>query len=79
MCFFFKCAFFLPTSVLTKLERLRLISRRENFFTASPWLTRVMEKEIIWEVNSGLVRFLPFGVCLLCLGRRSPVGSDESR
>ena len=69
-CHFFKCAFFMPLWVLAMLERRGWIPRRDNFFEVAPWLNRVMAAEIVWEATSGLARWMPFGVSLLCLGRR---------
>jgi SAM-dependent methyltransferase len=69
-CHFFKCAFFPPLWVLAKLERAGLLPKRDNFFAVPPWLNRTMERQIVWEERAGLARHLPFGVSLLCLGRR---------
>ena len=70
-CRFFKCAFFLPLLALARLERRGWIPRRDNFFTIPDWLNRLLAAEILWEDRSGLGRLLPFGVSLLCLGRRA--------
>jgi SAM-dependent methyltransferase len=70
-CRFFKCAFFPPLLVLAILERLGWIPRRDNFFAVPDWLNRLFAAQILWEDRSGLGRLLPFGVSLLCLGRRA--------
>lgn len=69
-CHFFKCAFFPPLWVLAKLEQAGLVRRRDNFFSLPKWLNRVMEAEIVWEHGWGLAGWIPFGVSLLCFGRR---------
>lgn len=69
-CHFFKCAFFPALWLLAKLERLRLIPRRDNFFSVPKWLNTAMESLIVWENSSGFARCVPFGVSLLCVGRR---------
>jgi len=69
-CHFFKCIFFPPLWVLAKLERLRLVPRRDNFFSVPEWLNTAMESVIVWENSSGFARRVPFGVSLLCVGRR---------
>ena len=69
-CHFFKCAFFLPLWVLAKLEGLGLTPRRDNFFSVPKWMNRAMESLIVWEDSSGLARHVPFGVSILCVGRR---------
>ncbi len=70
VCQFFKCAFFIPLWVLAKLERAGVISERDNFFTMPDWVNRMLETEITWEMRSGLARHVPFGVSLICIGRR---------
>lgn len=70
-CHFFRCAFFLPLWVLAQLERRRRITPRDNLYALPAWVNRVMETQILWEYRSGLARRLPFGVSLLCVGRRS--------
>ena len=67
---FFKCAFFVPLWLMARAERLRVLPRRDNFFSLPAWLNRWLEREIVWEHESGLARRLPFGVSLLCAGRR---------
>ncbi len=69
-CNFFKCAFYLPLRILAALERVGVLPRRDNFFSPPAWLNRLLEAEIVWEDGSGLARHLPFGVALLCVGRR---------
>jgi hypothetical protein len=34
------------------------------------WLNRVLAREIVLEERSGLTRWMPFGVSLLCVGQR---------
>jgi SAM-dependent methyltransferase len=70
-CQFFKCAFFPPLLVLAALERRGLIPRRDNFFGVPDWLNRLMTAEIVWEDRLNLGRVVPFGVSLLCTGRRA--------
>ena len=50
--------------------RVGVLPRRDNFFSPPAWLNRLLEAEIVWEDGSGLARHLPFGVALLCVGRR---------
>jgi SAM-dependent methyltransferase len=73
-CRFFKCAFFPALLLLAKLERLLAPVRqpRDNFYTVPGWLNRVLSGEIVLEERTGLTRWLPFGVSLLCVGHRSP-------
>lgn len=71
-CRFFKCAFFPPLLLLAVLERRGWIPRRDNFFTVPDWLNRLLAAAILWEDRAGLGRVLPFGVSLLCVGRRGP-------
>ncbi len=70
-CRFFKCAFFPPLLLLAVLERLGWIPRRDNFFAVPAWLNRLLTTQIVWEDRAGLGRLLPFGVSLLCAGRRA--------
>lgn len=72
-CEFLKCAFFVPLWLLATFERVGLLPARDSFFSAPAWLNRAMEAEIVWEERSGLTRWFPFGVSLLCFGRRPPV------
>lgn len=71
-CRFFKCAFFPPLLVLAKLERViaSLAEPRDNFYTVPSWLNRMLSREIVLEERSGITRWMPFGVSLLCVGRR---------
>ncbi|HTI53326.1 MAG TPA: class I SAM-dependent methyltransferase [Verrucomicrobiae bacterium] len=71
-CRFFKCAFFPPLLLLAKLERMMasLAEPRDNFYALPGWLNRVLAREIVLEERSGLTRWMPFGVSLLCVGRR---------
>lgn len=71
-CRFFKCAFFPPLLLLAKLERLMasVAPPRDSFYTVPPWLNRMLSREIVLEEQSGLTRWMPFGVSLLCVGRR---------
>lgn len=71
-CRFFKCAFFPPLLLLAKLERMiaSLAAPRDNFYAVPAWLNRVLSREIVLEDRSGLTRWMPFGVSLLCVGRR---------
>ena len=71
VCRFFKCAFFPPLLALAALERRGWIPRRDNFFPVPDWLNRVFTAQIVWEDRLGLGRVLPFGVSLLCAGRRA--------
>lgn len=68
-CRFFKCLFFLPLLAVAGLERIGF-PPRDNFYAVPGWLNRLMAGEIRWEERSGLTRLLPFGVSLLCVGRR---------
>lgn len=70
-CRFFKCAFFPPLLLLALLERRGWIPRRDNFFAVPGWLNRALTAQILWEDRAGLGRLLPFGVSLLCAGRRA--------
>ena len=69
---FFKCAFFPPLWVLAKAEAMLagMVSPRDNFYSVSPWLNRLLWAEIVWEDRLKLTRFMPFGVSLLCVGSR---------
>jgi hypothetical protein len=69
-CRFFKCAFFPPLQA--KLERVMasLAEPRDNFYAVPAWLNRLLSREIVLEERSGLIRWMPFGVSLLCVGRR---------
>ena len=71
-CRFIKCAFFLPLLGLAVIERSipRLVRGRDNFYSVPGWLNVLMTSEILWEDRSGINRWLPFGVSLLCVGRR---------
>jgi SAM-dependent methyltransferase len=69
-CRFFKCMFFFPLWAVVKMERWAILPARDNFYEIPRWLNRVMEREIVWEERLGLTRLLPFGVSLLCVGRR---------
>jgi len=71
-CRFFKCAFYLPLWVLAKAERLlkSVVPPRDNFYSVPRWLNRLMEAEIVWEDRLGVTRLMPFGVSLICVGRR---------
>jgi SAM-dependent methyltransferase len=70
-CRFFKCAFFPPLLLLAALERRGWIPRRDNFFAVPGWLNRLFTAQIVWEDRAGLGGLLPFGVSLLCAGRRA--------
>jgi SAM-dependent methyltransferase len=69
-CSFFKCAYFVPLWLIAVAERVGLAPRRDNFFALPAWLNRLLHRAIVWEHASGLVRRLPFGVSLWCLGER---------
>lgn len=69
-CEYIKCAFFLPLFAIAQAERLGAAARRDNFYAASGWLNAALDAQIRWEHHAGLGRWLPFGVSLLCLGRR---------
>jgi SAM-dependent methyltransferase len=71
-CRFFKCAFFPPLLLLAKLERLiaPVAPPRDNFYAVPDWLNRILTRAIVLEERSGLTRWMPFGVSLLCVGRR---------
>lgn len=69
-CDFFKSLFFLPLWILARLEALGLLPRRDNFYAVPRWLNAVLESAIVWERRSGLAGRLPFGVALMCVGRR---------
>ena len=71
-CRFFKCAFFPPLLLLAKLERViaSQAEPRDNFYTVPSRLNRVLSREIVLEERSGITRWMPFGVSLLCVGRR---------
>ncbi|HLF50431.1 MAG TPA: class I SAM-dependent methyltransferase [Methylomirabilota bacterium] len=71
-CRFIKCAFFLPLLALAKFEHLAAGVRapRDNFYAVPGWFNRLLSTEITWEDRCGLTRWLPFGVSLLCVGRR---------
>jgi len=71
-CRFIKCGFFLPLLGLALLERWapRLMKGRDNFYPVPGWVNTLMAAEIIWEDRTRLNRRGPFGVSLLCVGRR---------
>jgi len=71
-CRFIKCAFFLPLLALARFERLAAGVRtpRDSFYSVPGWFNGLLATEIEWEDRSGLTRWLPFGVSLLCVGRR---------
>lgn len=71
-CRFIKCAFFLPLLVLAKLERFasRVVPPRDNFYAVPRWVNRALASQIVWEDRLRLTRWLPFGVSLMCVGRR---------
>jgi SAM-dependent methyltransferase len=71
-CRFFKCAFFPTLFLLARLERLMapMAEPRDNFYTVPAWLNRILSWEIVLEERSGLTRWMPFGVSLLCVGHR---------
>lgn len=70
VCEFFKSMFFLPLWILARLEALGLLPRRDNFYRVPRWLNTVLTSAIVWERRSGLGGRLPFGVALMCVGRR---------
>ncbi len=71
-CRFFKCAFFPLLLLLAKLERLMasVAEPRDNFYGVPSWLNGMLSREIVLEERTGLTRWMPFGVSLLCVGRR---------
>ena len=43
---------------------------RHNFYPVPDWLNRILARAIVLKERSGLTRWMPFGVSLLCVGCR---------
>jgi len=71
-CEYIKCAFFVPLLAIALAERVGQgsVPQRDNFYRVLSWLNIVFDAQIRWEHRLGLGRWLPFGVSLLCVGRR---------